>query len=428
VIAPKFALPLVLACTISLNAMQSVSAAATVNDITDAIQAAHVLDSSTPFRVAVEGDKLRISTFRDPHENERDRKIDAVLMARAALQASGDSISRVTVYFYGKDLSQYQEVSVSAGDIKAFASGQTSQDQLLSAITLESKRNESATDRVVTQLQNSASARPDYRVTMQNNDELIVTSPMTDAVSDEEAKMEALRVANAAIQAAPSSRTVKIAFVDPRGKAPTRQISMGAAEAKTLWDRLLGELSSVQIAKVQPAVDLASLQAVPGPLQEQRAKLLARLRDLQKSGVGIAPFMAAFQALEGTVSSGDEAAIAKGVERLSASLDAQEKAAKAAKDLHPVKTAVGGTSGKSTVNAKDSGGRWGSGRTAITADEALSNPDAVIQRKLTEVGERSGDFVRALERVAAVLTENGRAAEAAKYTQRAEALKRSGVQ
>jgi hypothetical protein len=425
VVAPKFALPFVLACTISLSALQSVHAAANVSDITDAIQSAHVLDSSTPFKVGVEGDKIRISTFRDPRENERDRKINAVLMARAALQAAGDTVSRVTVYFYGKDLSQYQEISVSAGDVKAFASGQTSQDQLLSAITLETKRNESASDRVIQQLQNTASTRPDYRVTMQNNDEVSVTTAMTDAVSDEEAKLEALRVANAALQAAPGSRAVKVAFVDPRGKGLTREISMSASEAKSLWDRLLGELGGVQLAKVQPVVDMASLQAAPGPLQEQRAKLLSRLRDLQKGGVGIAPFMAAFQALESQVSSGDEAAIAKGVERLTASLDAQEKAAKAAKEARLPKAAA--TAVTSTVNAKDSGGRWGSGRTAITADEALTNPEAVVDRKLREVGERSAEFVRALERVSAVLTENGRGAEAAKYTQRADALKRAGV-
>ena len=426
-VAPKFALSLMLACTISINAFQSVNAAANVSDITDAIQAAHVLDSSTPFKVGIEGDKIRISTFRDPRENERDRKINAVLMARAALQAAGDTVSRVTVYFYGKDLSQYQEVSVSAGDVKAFASGQTSQDQLLSAIALETKRNESASDRVVQQLQNSASARPDYRVTMQSNEEVFVTTAMTDAVSDQEAKLEALRVANAALEAAPGSRAVKVAFVDPRGKGMTREISMSASEAKSLWDRLLGELGGVQIAKTQPAVDMASLQAAPGPLQDQRAKLLARLRELQKGGVGIAPFMAAFQALESQVASGDEAAIAKGVERLNASLDSQEKAAKAAKEARASSSKTSPSSLTSNVNAKDSGGRWGSGRTAITADEALTNPDYVVERKLKEVGERSSDFVRALERVAAVLTENGRGAEAAKYSQRAEALKRAGV-
>lgn len=425
-IASKFALPLALACSISLNAMQAASAAATVSDITDAIQAAHVLDSSTPFKVAIDGDKIRISTFRDPRENEKDRKINAVLMARAALQATGDSVSRVTVYFFGKDLSQYQEVSVSAGDVKAFASGQTSQDQLLSAITLETKRNESAADRVVQLLQNSAAARPDYRVTLQSNEELLVTTAMTDAVSDEEAKLEALRIANSALAAAPSSRAVRVAFVDPRGKDPTREVRMTAPEVKSVWERLLGEVGGVQIAKVQPTVDFASLQAAAGPMQEQRASLLARLRDLKAAGVGIAPFVAAFVTLEGQVGTADQATIEKGIQRLSASLDAQEKAAKAAKDARPTKTASTAPP-KSTANAVDKGSRWSGGRTAITTDEALTNPDAVIQRKLGEVGERSPDFVRALERVAQVLNDNGRGAEAAKYTQRAEELKAKGV-
>lgn len=434
--APKLAFSFLLTCAVSLASLQWAQAAATVSDITYAIQAAHILEPSTPFNVAVDGDKVRISTYRDSRENEKDRKINAVLIGRAVIQASGDAVSRVTVYFYGKDLSQYQEISVSSGDIKAFASGQTSQDQLLSALTLETKRQDTSADKVAHQLEAGAYARPKYDVALKTNESLLVSTALPDWVPDDEAMVEAVRVASNAAQAAPPGvREIKIAFVDPRGKALTREMTFNAGNVKGMWDRIQADLAGIQIARVQPVMNLQSIQVAAGPLQEQRAKLLSRLTDLEKAGVGVGPFVKAFVDLEQQVNSSDEATLQAGIARLNASLDAQEKAAKAAKESRPIKTASGpdtdpsGGSGSKGPRPKEVGSRWGYGPTPITAEEAAGAPEMVIARKEKELpnAEKNPLFLKTLDRIVTVLTVNGRASEAAPYKQRADRMRMSGV-
>lgn len=440
--APKLAFSFLLTCAMSLTSLQWAQAAATVSDITYAIQAAHILEPSTPFNVAVDGDKVRISTYRDSRENEKDRKINAVLMGRAVIQAAGDAVSRVTVYFYGKDLSQYQEISVSSGDIKAFASGQTSQDQLLSALTLETKRQDTSADKVAHQLEAGAYARPKYDVALKTNESMLVSTALPDWVPDDEALVEGVRVASNAAQAAPPEvREIKIAFVDPRGKALTREMTFNAANVKGMWERIQSDLAGIHIARVQPVVNLQSIQVAAGPLQESRARLLSRLKDLEKAGVGIGPFVKAFVDLEQQVNTSDEATLQAGVARLNASLDAQEKAARAAKESRPIKTAGGHDTGPDAAPTggsraggppvKEPGSRWGYGPTPITAEEAAGAPEMVIARKEKELRNPPADlnplFLKTLDRIVTVLTVNGRASEAVPYKQRADRMRMSGV-
>jgi hypothetical protein len=428
VIAPKFSLSLLLSCAISLASFQFALAAATDADVKNAIQAANILDANARLNVKVKGDTVHVSTYRDSRENAKDRKINAVLMARAAIQAGGESISRVVVYFYGKDGANYQEVDVSAGDVKAFASGQTTQDQLLSSLNLIDKRNDTASDRVARQLEAGAYARPEYSVALANSDsQLVVTTALADWVADDEALVEAVRIANNAAGAAPAGvKEIKVAFVDPRGKASTREMTFSNESAKSMWQKIQGDLAGVSIAKVAPAsVDVAAggARAVGGALQAERTRLLERLQALEKAGVGIAPFLKAFKDLEDSVATTDEATLKSAVERLSRSLDDQEKAAKAAK-LGPTKGA-GGDSKPFVGEVKDVGSRWGYGPTPITADEVMQNADAVVNRKMHELpnAQRNSLFVKSLDRIAAVLAANGKSSDAQRFKKQADQLR-----
>jgi hypothetical protein len=433
-VTPKFAFSLLLTCTISLTSLQFARAAATVGDITAQIQKANILDRGAPFNVSVEGDKIRITTFRDSRENEKDRKINAVLLAKAAMEAAGpdSSISRVTVYFYGRDLSNYWEVSVSAGDVKAFAAGQTSQDQLLSAMSMEFKKQDSVSDRIQRQLESAAYARPDYKVAMKSSDQLVVTTGLADWVPDDEAMMEAVRLANNATTLAPGVREIKISFVDPRGKAPNREIAFDAANAKSIWERMQSDMASLRISKVQATTELGS-EVAAGPLKQEREQLLHRLKELEKNGVGIAAFTAAFATVEAQVGAGDEAALKKGVDRLSASLDDAEKSLKAAKEAHPQGATVSlpkSAPRQITGRINDPGSRWGYGPTPITADEALMRTDILLARKKIELGPnpyKNPLFLKTLERIASVLNANGFASEGAQFQQRANEMRRAGV-
>jgi hypothetical protein len=191
------------------------------------------------------------------------------------------------------------------------------------------------------------------------------------------------------------------------------------------------DLGSIRISKVQPTLDLQSMQVVSGPLKEQREKILSRLRELEKAGVGVAPFVKAFSTLEAQVAGSDEASIKNGIERLGASLDDQEKAAKAAKEARAHGTG-GGSAPKVVHTGKvvDPTSRWGYGPTPITAEEAVGDPEGVITRKLQELGptpEKNPLFLKTLDRLTACLTANGHAGEAAKYQQRAAIIRRSGI-
>lgn len=299
-------------------------AAATEGDIRAAIQSSHALDAAARFTVKIDGDKVLVGISRDPRENDKDRLINTVLIARAVLQAAGDSVARISAYWYGRDVSKYQEVSVSAGDIKAFATGQTTQEQLLSGLSVVPHNQENATERVARQLENEAYNKPDYKVALNNNNaQLAITTPLGAWVPDQELMVEALRVANNAVAVAPKEvREIKIAFADPKGTGPTRELTFAASNVPTLWQTVQGEFRGVQIAKVAPTVDLQKLQVASGAMKEERTQLLNRLKEMEKKGVTVAPFVKAFQALEQQV--GDEAALKASIDKLNKSLDEQQ--------------------------------------------------------------------------------------------------------
>lgn len=421
-----------LACGAALWLSLPAMAALNSSDVVNAIKKAQFLDESIQLNARIDGDQILVSTFRNPHYTEGDLKIDAIMIAQAVLDVS-PSAARITTYFYGTDLSQYQEVSVTAGDVKAFISGGVGKDQLLAGIKVETKKHESNSDKIANQLQSSYFARPDFKVSMQQGSVVEITTPTASWVSDEECKLNALTLAFNSMNALPEgTRQLKIVMVDPSGKSETRSFTFNTPEVTDMWRSVQSTLGSLVVAKQAPTIDVQSLKVVEGPGKAEREKLLARLKELHKEGVGVAPFVQAFLTIEKNAKAGDEANVIESVKRLEANLVDQEKAMALAKQKRQAtpKAPV------ATNNAAPAGrrSRWAAtGDQPIIENEVLQNPASVISKLANSLGQgfRSPDenpkFLIALDQISSILRQHNRAADAAVYEQRAAAMRSKGI-
>lgn len=113
--------------------------AVTAADVQKLVEDSHVLAADYRVSATVRDQEAAVSTYRNPKAGDNDCKIEAVLIARVIMTAEPDQIKRVRLRFYSQaNRQQYHEVMVRAGDIKAFASGQLKQDELLASLNLES--------------------------------------------------------------------------------------------------------------------------------------------------------------------------------------------------------------------------------------------------------------------------------------------------
>lgn len=115
----------------------SALAAVTADDLVAVVEKAKILSTDYQIRAALRAGEAEISTYRDPRANEKDCKIDAVLVAKEVMAVDPKGITRVRVRFYDTtNPNRYREVSVREGDVKAFAVHQLSPEQLLSSIEI----------------------------------------------------------------------------------------------------------------------------------------------------------------------------------------------------------------------------------------------------------------------------------------------------
>lgn len=404
-------------------------------DIINATESAHVLDPGTPVRVRVDGDKVYISAYRNPAENDNDCKINSVLLAKAVFTVAGDA-SRVTLYYYGLNGTSYAEVSVTAGDVKAYGSGATSQQQLLQSLVVEHKQQVTAADRITSRLANSAYLRPDYRVDIKPDNSIAVTSVLGDWVSDQDAKLEAVKIADTAAQAAPADATqIKVTFMDPRSPANRREISFSKDDVQDMWQKVQAAINAVQVAKIQVPIELPSMTARSGIALLERQTVLNRIKDAESKGVGMTPFIQAFLKIEAMVPGGDEKAIKEAVGRLQESLNEQAKAYKAAKEAkfsngEQYQTAPAG--GRQSNNDLGSQKYWFKGRKPFPPSTMAVDPEGVIATAEVICGgakkaDRDPDFLQLLDRLVQILKIDNNTAEAAKVAARANQMRHAGV-
>jgi len=130
------------------------------------------------------------ATFKDPEievnitspdsENEKDKKINAVLIAKNVLPLSKDAL-RVRVRFYPQQQNMmfFDEITITIADVKYFADGKESPDSLIKSIVVERKSQEPQTSppepqtgplhKVITRIENKPKLLSKVLTRLENN-------------------------------------------------------------------------------------------------------------------------------------------------------------------------------------------------------------------------------------------------------------------
>lgn len=404
---------------IAASFCSSPSWALTNQDVVYAIKKAGILGANVGITARVDNDKVGIATYRNVKNNDKDTKIDAAMIAKTVADLGGDDIVRVTIYFYGSDMTSYDEVSLTKGDIKAFGSGQMSKDEFLSSMVVNHGKQETGADRVTRRLEGTTIGTKQYKVTISTPEAVDITVDQNSWVPDDEVKLEALQIAMSSASALPTEATkVKVSFLDPEGKSEIREVVFNKADLSSIWKGVQSSLESAIFAKKSAPVEVGNLTVALGPHREERERLLVQLKELDKLGVGIVPFIRAFQSIEANLNTLNDAALVDAIQKLSMSLSDQEKAFKAAKAAKPTKTISKGPVAPAKV------GRWAAtGQEPVIPGEVLANPDQLVNRFEAKLGGHDPKFVNVLDQVSDILRKNNRAGEAAKFEQRAAQLR-----
>lgn len=384
------------------------------------IDKAGVLAPGTAVVANVSGTDVGISTYRNVKANPNDMKIEAILLAKTIMDAAPEA-TRVHTFFWGENTDKHNKVTISAGNVKAFAAGQTSKEDLLNSIELQIVTSDSATKLANSIGDISANPLQNMRIAPSKDPSIIVVDAQLPGwVPDRDAKFEAIRIAERVLSAADPSavRSVKIAFMNPQDRS-TRTVNIDAASVKQLAATLQSALDPIALEKGAGGADAFSYEVVEGILKEERQAMLNRLRELQNKGVGIGPFLKAFiDMVENHVRESDYNGLKNSIASLSGNLDEQEKRAREAKEAKPKAAPV--------AKVPDTGGhgrtsRWAPQTTALMDGDILRDPGGVA--RAYALGPNAAAVY---DRIADVLRRNNRADEAGAFQAQAEQARSRG--
>lgn len=392
---------LLAAATILICTKLPTLAATTPEELVAAIYKAKVLPPGISVRVDVKGDQALISTFRKGESTDKECKVDAILLAHTLIEEARAPFARVTVYYYNAtDINKYKMVSVSAGDVKAYGSNQVSMDQLISSVQIT--QQESTTDNISHYLEGSQTREHPITV-VAKNDSLNISTEMDSWVSERDCKLEAFKLANQALLAAPNNiKSVHIILTDPANPNSSREAIFNRASVRGLnaqVDSLLAPVTLVATSVApEGAESVENMKTVDGALKDDREQLLQRIQQLAKNGVGVRQFITAFAGIEQQVGKADEAALSDSIKRLSNAVETQEKVYKAAKEFKAggpktSEAAVKRTTPPSITWGKEN--RWVLGTEPIDPGRVQQDPDTYlgeIERKLPKAQENPRFF------------------------------------
>ncbi|MBP6745607.1 hypothetical protein KA344_10270 [bacterium] len=420
----SLALATLLSIGLSSVSQYSAQAAVTVNQIVTTVEKAKILANGTRVSAAINGSEVYVSTYRNARANDNDCKIEALLIAKTAMDLAPSDIGRVTVYFHSAaNINKRKVVSVTAGDVKAFGSGQMGKEQLLASLSIKDDEVNDPASRLSAYLQQKESARSNKRIdTTMVGDTLEVIADADNDMSERDMRYEALKIAEKAIETAgTSAKKIKISFADPAMKGTFKQIDFDANQLKSLDNSLNSALTPVQIVTITTKVDVQTLATADGADKDLRDKALDKLKSLDSKGVGVGPFLRAFFDVERLVSIGSDEQAHTSIVKLISALDEQEERAKNAKEIKPTKPT---TTASTEVLKKGSSKSRYSGASALPESEILTDPDRALKRQEDELGDPFSARIEGVYRnIINTLTKNNRAAEAQKFTQKLNDIK-----
>lgn len=414
-------------------AITSKHATVTPDEMVAAIKRAGILPADARITARLDGDQAKISTYRNRKASDQDCKIDAMLVSKVLMDLAPNDIARISAYFFNsRDLASYKEVQVTSGDVKVFGAGAVGQEKLLASLPVKEGQIADPNRRVSDYLEDLQGASLNQRldVTIEGN-ELNVSTLLSSSISDREAKLQGLMLAEHSLSVVPAGvGKIKVKFLNPSRRESYREVTFDVGLVKSLGTALDSALSSVGLVSYGKPTEPESTAAAPGILEAERNALLERIKDLERKGVGVTPFVAAFTAMEAEVPSGDETRVRSAMKRLASALDSQEKAYKDAKDRPVTTKAAAVPTGPIKPRTAPRLTRYGAmGNMPITDSEILSDPDRVVSKvedKLRSERINPAQSLRmynALLYVAQVLTDNDRAAEGVKFDTKAANLR-----
>jgi hypothetical protein len=430
----------------------AVLAAAELNlakpEIINAIENAKILAPGISVNADVYRDQVSVSTYRNARANDNDCKIEAAMIAKTVLDLAPKDISRITIFFFSMtNPTQYREVAVTAGDIKAFGSGETDEKQLISSLKLTEPQMTSLDRQLMEQYQKSSLARnPEFTKT-QTDDLLEVQSDLPGNLPPVDYQMEALRIVHRAFLQSNLStvKRIKLNLADPTRNGEVRTMAFDAPSLEEITSNI-GKLfegiaitppakpSSIVQSFPTEKIELDKLDTVPGDLEQERKDLLERIRELDKLGVGVIPFARIYLRIETEVGNVTLEQLQLDVQHLSASLDEQDKNYATAKDFHAVKKGQKIAATAPTTDAFLPASLGDFGDPKQLEQKILKDPNGLIvyyEQRLTRKnhpGEQHPNFPTILEFFAATLKRNNRPQEAAKFEQRAQTLRAKKTQ
>lgn len=428
------------------------SASITGADVVSAIDKSKILDASIRVNAQVTPGVVYVSTYKNPKANDKDCKIEAVLLAKTVMELDA-TVPRVEIRFYNQNaLSKYKKISVSAGDVKAFASGTMSEEQLISSLVLSEEETTDPGARLTSHLQENEYVRKKKEVSSRiDGKKIIVSTGLDPALDDVYLKLEALKLAKQGIEAVPEGiEEVEVTFYDGSSALENRLIafkkedilSLNASVSKALET---SELKTVKAESLSvAALNIQKYVVKDGKLKSEREELLKRIRALNDAGVGYGKTVPElFVEIENNVDKLDETPLKDKLRALSDLVGKFEENLKKAKDIKP---SAGGTSSSSASSAGTPAANPGAqgtprpvGGPGIENLESLilANPDGFLAenaRKLAarspnKNGEDHPNYMITMRLVIKTLKDKGRTAEASKIEAHMnEIMQRNGRQ
>ncbi len=412
-------------------------AAITDSEAVDLLEKAHVLAPTIRMNARISGSEAEIATYQNPKANINDCKIEAVLITKTLLDASPDQISRVTVYFYnGSSLSTYKSVSVSAGDIKAFGSGVFSKEELLKSLVVKEDTLLDPSKRVASYLSEGRFNRPKKVNTVLRDNQVEISTALDASVSERLLKLEALKLAEQAMEAVPVEyKLARVIFVDSSPAREDRVIVVSRSAAASVGTALNSALEPLEISKSKSAeaegrIDIQAYVLKDGLRKEERAELLEQLKLLNKEGVNVGKnTILDFLAIEEGANTATDVDLLEKIDKLKAILAKFELNLKSAKEIKPGSATKGGAT-TARVETIKTAPVYTEDADALKA-RILVNPAAHVaameerlaRKSPTKKGEDHPNFPIILKYVIDTLKENGRGPEAAIYQVRLDKLK-----
>lgn len=413
-------------------------AAISDSEAVDLLEKAKILAPSIRINARISGSEAEIATYQNPKANLNDCKIEAVLITKTLIDASPDQITRVTVYFYNtSSLSSFKAVTVTAGDIKAFGAGAFSKDELLKSLVVKEDSILDPSKRVSSYLSENRFSRPKKVNTVLRDNQIEITTVLESGVSDRLLKLEALRLSDQAMEAAPVEyKTARITFVDPSVSREDRVVLVSRSAVATVGSAINAALEPLEITtakspEAEGRIDIQAYELKEGLRREERAALLETLRLLNKEGVNVGKnTILDFLAIEEGASTATDVELLEKIDRLKEVLAKFESNLKTAKDIKPGTATKGGASTARVETVKSPAVYTEENADALKA-RILVNPaahvaameDRLAKRSPTKKGEDHPNFPIILKYVIDTLKENGRAPEAAIYQVRLDKLK-----